>query len=315
MLIALMAGSAAHQAEETDNDTLVREVTERLSRTFAPKVVPIPSEVIVTRWKRDPFARGSYSYVGPRTQQGDYDVMARPCGPIHFAGEATCGSHPATVHGAYLSGLRAAEEVIDTMLGPIQVPYSPLVAPRVKAEPLSARSGPKRKFGYIDVWEPINKPDPFTASVAREKELEEYESLVYDVIRAEIGDRPVKPPKATLNPFILYTKDEWQSCKTELETQLAATKGKAGLKAARNDIRIALGAKWRNASQEVKQPYLDKCKDGKEFTAEAKAAYEASVLAWDQQAAKIRADFVRENKPPEASSGSPASGRKGRKVM
>jgi lysine-specific histone demethylase 1 len=199
------------------------------------------------------------------------------------------------------------------MLGPIQIPSTPLVPPRLKAEPVSIRAGPKRKFGYIDVWEPINKPDPFTASVAREKELEDYESLIYDVIRTKIGDRPVKPTKPTLNPFILYTKDEWQACKTELEAQLAA-KGNATAKAARNDIRIALGAKWRNASQEVKQPYLDRCKDGKEFTVEAKAAYEASVLAWDQQAAKIRADFMRENKPPEASNGSPGSGRKGRKL-
>jgi hypothetical protein len=310
MLIALMAGAAAHQTEDTDNDSLVREVTERLSTTFAPKKIPRPSEVIVTRWKSDPFARGSYSYVGPRTQQGDYDAMARSCGPIHFAGEATCGTHPATVHGAYLSGLRAAEEVIESMIGPIQIDSGPLVTPRIKTEPVLARSGPKRKYGYVDVWEPINKLDPFAASVSREKEIADYEARLFEAIRAEIGDRPVKPAKATLNPFILFTKDEWQACKAELD--LVANKSKPGTKASRTEIRTTLGLKWRNAPPEVKEPYVDRCKEGREDTAEAKADYDARAGIWDQRAAKIREVFVRQNKPPETYD-LPASGRKGRK--
>ena len=32
-------------------------------------------------------------------------------GRLHFAGEATSVAYPATVHGAYLSGIRAADEV------------------------------------------------------------------------------------------------------------------------------------------------------------------------------------------------------------
>ena len=122
MLIALMSGNAAHAAEVTPTKVLLEQVMGRLSRTFAPQPVPAPVEVIVTRWKKDPFTRGTYSFVAPGTEPGDYDVMARPVGNLHFAGEATCGTHPATVHGAYLSGLRAAAEVVDSLIGPVQVP-------------------------------------------------------------------------------------------------------------------------------------------------------------------------------------------------
>src|SRR5438128_258931 len=73
-LVALMAGDAAHYAEASSNDQLIKEVTGRLTKMFAPKSIPLPSETKVTRWSKDPYARGSYSYVGPKTQAGDYDV-------------------------------------------------------------------------------------------------------------------------------------------------------------------------------------------------------------------------------------------------
>ena len=93
-LVALMAGNAAHDAEITNSATLLAEINGRLQTVFPSDTISAPREVIVTRWKRDPFTRGTYSYVGPRTRAGDYDVMAEPVGNLHFAGEATCGTHP-----------------------------------------------------------------------------------------------------------------------------------------------------------------------------------------------------------------------------
>ncbi|KAB8611420.1 hypothetical protein FH972_025925 [Carpinus fangiana] len=119
LLVALMAGDAAEEAEHRSDEAMVGEVTLRLAQIFKLPQTPRPVEAIVTRWRKDPFARGSYSYLGPHAQPGDYDLMAQKVGNLHFAGEATCGTHPATVHGAYLSGLRAASEVIEAMIGPI----------------------------------------------------------------------------------------------------------------------------------------------------------------------------------------------------
>lgn len=125
VLIALMAGDAAHEAEQTSDTVIVTEVMERLRKCFPEDTVPDPSETIVTRWKSDRFARGSYSFVAAAAQYGDYDLMAQGIGNLFFAGEATCGTHPATVHGAYLSGQRAASEVLEAIVGPMQLASPP----------------------------------------------------------------------------------------------------------------------------------------------------------------------------------------------
>ena len=71
--------------------------------------VPEPTRAAVVRWSADPFARGSYSYVPIGARESDRDVLAAPVGDrLFFCGEATMRNRAGTVHGAYLSGLRAA---------------------------------------------------------------------------------------------------------------------------------------------------------------------------------------------------------------
>lgn len=123
MLVALMAGDAALDAEKIPENDLISDAVEKLKTMFSLPSRPCVEEAIVTKWRQDPFARGTYSYLGPRAEPGDYEAMACPTGNLHFAGEATCGTHPATVHGAFISGLRTAAEVVDALVGPIPVPF------------------------------------------------------------------------------------------------------------------------------------------------------------------------------------------------
>jgi hypothetical protein len=202
-----MAGESAHYAEASTNDQLVKEVTDRLDSMFAPSAVPLPSEAIVTRWRKDPYARGSYSFVGPETQTGDYDVMARPHGPLHFAGEATCGTHPATVHGAYLSGLRAAAEIAEAVLGPIKVPQ-PLVEKKTATKlesPVVPTFDSKRKL------DPAVTPIQQGSKSGRVVRDEDYEAAIIGAILEQIGERPIKPGRSGVNPFLLYTKEGIQA--------------------------------------------------------------------------------------------------------
>ncbi|MBV9553201.1 MAG: FAD-dependent oxidoreductase, partial [Alphaproteobacteria bacterium] len=66
-------------------------------------------------WRADRFARGSYSYAKP----GHADDRARLAAPVDgrlfFAGEATSPNFFSTVHGAYESGLRAADEALASL--------------------------------------------------------------------------------------------------------------------------------------------------------------------------------------------------------
>jgi monoamine oxidase len=66
-------------------------------------------------WRADQFARGSYSYAKPG-HAGDRAVLAAPVDSrLFFAGEATSLNFFSTVHGAYESGKRAAEEALASL--------------------------------------------------------------------------------------------------------------------------------------------------------------------------------------------------------
>ena len=82
-------------------------------------------KVLTSRWGTDPLFLGSYSYVAVGSSGDDLDTMAEPlpkdstCHPsassplqILFAGEATHRTHYSTTHGAYCSGLREANRLL-----------------------------------------------------------------------------------------------------------------------------------------------------------------------------------------------------------
>lgn len=48
---------------------------------FGNQVVPQPRESVVTRWRADPWARGSYSFVAVGSSGSDYDLLAAPVAP------------------------------------------------------------------------------------------------------------------------------------------------------------------------------------------------------------------------------------------
>ena len=66
-------------------------------------------------WRADEFARGSYSYARPG-HAGDRAILAAPVDDrIFFAGEATSPNFFSTVHGAWESGIAAAEAALASL--------------------------------------------------------------------------------------------------------------------------------------------------------------------------------------------------------
>lgn len=296
VLISLMAGDAAHQAESSSDADLVAEVTQELAKIFKQTMVPQPIETIVTRWGKDRFARGSYSYVGATSLPGDYEAMAAPVGSLHFAGEATCATHPATVHGAYISGLRAASEIIDDLLGPIEVP-SPLVSWPVEAD-VAMTETPQQyrpKDPTIKVSGPTMKgPDPAPSEPedVRQARLEAFESDILQAILNELGFRPSPPGKPGSNPFLLFTKDKWAEVKRACDGAHFVRTGDPNKKAERNEIRAMVGQIWREASDQAKRPYFEQTESNRKANLEEAATFEARLASWDDKAMEVRKQYV-----------------------
>ncbi|CAH9144655.1 unnamed protein product [Cuscuta epithymum] len=118
VLVALVSGVAAQFFESTEPSTLVHQVMDILKGIYGPQGIDVPDPVqsMCTRWGSDPLTYGSYSHVGVGSSGSDYDTLAESVdGRLFFAGEATIRQHPATMHGAYLSGLREASRIFQAM--------------------------------------------------------------------------------------------------------------------------------------------------------------------------------------------------------
>ena len=72
-----------------------------------------PEGALLSSWDDDPWVRGSYSARTISSPLRD-DDLARPIGPLFFAGEHTAGEWHGLMEGALRSGRRAAEQVISS---------------------------------------------------------------------------------------------------------------------------------------------------------------------------------------------------------
>ncbi|KAI5867055.1 vacuolar protein sorting 33A-like protein [Durotheca rogersii] len=279
-LIGLMAGDAGFDTEHSGNDELVAEATEVLRSVYGAKV-PSPIHSIVTRWGSDKFARGSYSSAGPSMHLEDYQTMAQPVGNLLFAGEHTTDTHPATVHGAYLTGLRAASEIVDAMLGPIEIP-APLVPPK---ESTVASLGSKRKA-------PSEVLPQTSSRASKQARIEAYEHAFGQHVVAQIGERPWRPQKVAGNAYLLYSKEFFEIARKRCQGERRAGKGKPGP----NEVRVMTSKMWKEATSEERKPFEDQAAEQKQTYSEALQTWEDTVREWEQRYVEIRKEYEKDHK-------------------
>uniref|UniRef100_A0A6V7QUU7 Amine oxidase domain-containing protein n=1 Tax=Ananas comosus var. bracteatus TaxID=296719 RepID=A0A6V7QUU7_ANACO len=140
VLLAWFAGEEALQLEALDDEDVIRgahaaiegflplHVDGTTCNGTGPSPSPSPSRwriarVRRSRWGTDPLFLGSYSYVAVGSSGDDLDLMAEPLPrgaegvgaaalQILFGGEATHRTHYSTTHGAYFSGIREANRLL-----------------------------------------------------------------------------------------------------------------------------------------------------------------------------------------------------------
>jgi monoamine oxidase len=121
ILICVACGDFARRLDDmlpADATIAVRNVLTAAYPTG--DFTPAANQVVVSNWTQAPYVHGAYSY----TRYDDrlapdnpipFEARERirePHGRIHFAGEATWTEAYGTIHGAYNSGVRAAQEIL-----------------------------------------------------------------------------------------------------------------------------------------------------------------------------------------------------------
>lgn len=396
-LVGSITGESATQVTNEADEVIVEQACAVLEKIYPQSKDYGLVESIVTRWQIDPFARGSYSYVGPEATGADYDLMARPItNSVYFAGEATCRLRPGTVHGAYISGARAASEILTSLVGDIEIPY-PLIPPRdynnslnrahvhsappqqhilgstapgaqmgkaatasshfnqrpvrsSMASPAPMPPGVPSQMEMSDPWaqqqhyesrpNPVRTPSYSSQEMLMENAMhnnyhnclkrknenleydettEEYQTpeerlqslrdkrtaadkdrLRHDLIQ-ELGERPIKPERSGANPFLIFQKDFWDICRQDTDAAKRKSSGDPNAKAARNEVRAALGKMWRELPDDEKKPYLEATKTIKETNNRNLEEFKKKEKRYEAEAADFRRRWWDENatKPSE----------------
>jgi len=148
VLIALIAGAAANIPDGQIAENLLVNRTMLFLRQTFPGCPPQPVDHLLTKWHKDRFSRGCYSYISVDSSDKDHEELAEPIVDSNgkprllFAGEHTICRWPSTVHGAILSGMREATRVVDTFQGTL-----PIYATREEIE--AAKAAATAPYGVI----------------------------------------------------------------------------------------------------------------------------------------------------------------------
>jgi len=114
--IVFVGGDQARQLEEDGTGAALSFALSVLAEIYGAELRGLLTRSLVTRWGKDPFARGSWSMATP----GNADkrqVLAQPHHDrVFFAGEATDPVWATRVGGAYASGQRAAREALAVLV-------------------------------------------------------------------------------------------------------------------------------------------------------------------------------------------------------
>ncbi len=114
VLLGFNAGQQGRDMEALSDTDIVVSAMQTLRTIFGAQI-PEPLDAQVTRWGSDPFSLGAYSFNALGAQPAMRDDLAAPIGRrVFFAGEATMRHDFSSAHGAFLSGQRAANQVLQT---------------------------------------------------------------------------------------------------------------------------------------------------------------------------------------------------------
>ena len=99
-------------ADAMTPEALKADLLAALGDMFGRKL-PEATGFVAANWSRDAFAGGAYSVIAPGSTPADFATLAQGIdNRLFLTGEHTDFSYHATVHGAYLSGLRTAKAIL-----------------------------------------------------------------------------------------------------------------------------------------------------------------------------------------------------------
>ena len=116
-IYCFFGGRFAAALEREGEGAMFAFAAGELARLFGSDIRKQLAPLAATAWQRDPWARGSYSYAVPGHADDRAELAAPVDDRLFFAGEACSPNFFSTAHGAWLSGITAAEAALASLAG------------------------------------------------------------------------------------------------------------------------------------------------------------------------------------------------------
>jgi monoamine oxidase len=114
-VIGFLGGPCARDLLAEGAGAMTAFAIDELTHMFGADVRRHIVKSAETAWAGDPFIRGGYSAARPGHAHRRADLAAPVGDRLFFAGEACSADSFATCHGAYLTGVAAAQAVADAL--------------------------------------------------------------------------------------------------------------------------------------------------------------------------------------------------------
>lgn len=115
VVVGIFGGELSKNLLAQGEEAMIENALSRLEKMYGPEVREAFVKGRITNWDADPFAMGSFSAAKPGYAGARKDVE-KPVGKtLYFAGEAGDEMWAGCVPGAYLSGQRAADKIVERL--------------------------------------------------------------------------------------------------------------------------------------------------------------------------------------------------------
>ncbi len=118
LIEAYFGGALAHGLEQTGATSFFTFACDELAFLFGNAIRKRLHFAAATSWAENPLSLGSYSYARPGHADARQSLAQSIDNRLFFAGEACSGHFFSTAHGAYETGVAAAEQALSGMLNP-----------------------------------------------------------------------------------------------------------------------------------------------------------------------------------------------------
>lgn len=107
----IVTGDEAIRLELLDRDIIIDEINKIAHLMFGNEIDV--KDIYIPKWYTNELYKGSFSNWPVDLTNKEYELMKKPISNLYFAGEHTLEKYNGYVHGAYISGIDAANDIIN----------------------------------------------------------------------------------------------------------------------------------------------------------------------------------------------------------